>query len=184
MPPASFRFHLTTFGDGQNVDTLAIGYVIPAISAHSGLAPVRQCSCRAYYESRSGIYINRAAAFFDFREGMQCEGGNVTIFQPHPTPLLLFPTGYLQGISTLLPFHEGWYDADGTDGASGIEVGCASTCEVELGGAETVVAVDDAEDEFGTVEAGLDVGTPVAAVRAVIEVVGVHEAASGKEDTL
>ena len=27
---------------------LALGYVIPAIRAHSGLAPVRQCSCRAY----------------------------------------------------------------------------------------------------------------------------------------
>ena len=41
LPPASFRFHLT-------MDTLALGYVIPAIRAHSGLAPVRQCSCRAY----------------------------------------------------------------------------------------------------------------------------------------
>lgn len=30
-------------------DTLALGYVIPAIRAHSGLTPVRQCSCRAYY---------------------------------------------------------------------------------------------------------------------------------------
>ena len=30
------------------MDTLALGYVIPAIRAHSGLAPVRQRSCRAY----------------------------------------------------------------------------------------------------------------------------------------
>ena len=37
----SFRFHLT-------MDTLALGYVIPTIRAHSGLAPVRQCSCRTY----------------------------------------------------------------------------------------------------------------------------------------
>ena len=41
MPPASFRFQLT-------MDTLALGYVIPAIRAYSGLPPVRQCSCRAY----------------------------------------------------------------------------------------------------------------------------------------
>ena len=46
MPPASFRFQLT-------MDTLALGYVIPAIRAYSGLAPVRQCSCRAYYEKRA-----------------------------------------------------------------------------------------------------------------------------------
>ncbi|MBO4905457.1 MAG: hypothetical protein J5486_00280, partial [Bacteroidaceae bacterium] len=43
LPPASFRFRLAT-------DTLALGYVIPAIRAHSELAPVRQCSCRAYIE--------------------------------------------------------------------------------------------------------------------------------------
>ena len=41
MPLASFRFHLT-------MNTLAFSYVIPAIRAYSGLAPVRQCSCRAY----------------------------------------------------------------------------------------------------------------------------------------
>ena len=29
----------------------ALGYVIPTIRAHSGLAPVRQCSCRAYEKS-------------------------------------------------------------------------------------------------------------------------------------
>ena len=32
LPPASFRFHLT-------MDTLALGYAIPAIRARSGLAP-------------------------------------------------------------------------------------------------------------------------------------------------
>ena len=32
------------------MDTLALGYVIPAIRAHSGLTPVRQSSCRAYQE--------------------------------------------------------------------------------------------------------------------------------------
>ena len=30
------------------MNTLAVGYVIPAIRAYSGLTPVRQCSCRAY----------------------------------------------------------------------------------------------------------------------------------------
>ncbi|OUP31963.1 hypothetical protein B5F25_10290 [Bacteroides sp. An19] len=35
------------------MDTLALGYVIPAIRAHSGLTPVRQCSCRAYYIKKS-----------------------------------------------------------------------------------------------------------------------------------
>ena len=34
------------------MDTLALGYVIPAIRAHSGLAPVRQRSCRAYREGQ------------------------------------------------------------------------------------------------------------------------------------
>ena len=29
------------------MNTLALGYVIPAIRAYSGVAPVRQCSCRA-----------------------------------------------------------------------------------------------------------------------------------------
>ena len=32
------------------MDTLALGYTIPAIRACSGLSPVRQCSCRAYWE--------------------------------------------------------------------------------------------------------------------------------------
>ena len=40
---ASFRFHLA-------MDTLALGYSLPAIRVASGLAPVRQCSCRAYQE--------------------------------------------------------------------------------------------------------------------------------------
>ena len=44
------------------MDTLALGYVIPAIRAYSGLAPVRQCSCRAYYlnatENVYGIISN------------------------------------------------------------------------------------------------------------------------------
>ena len=34
------------------MNTLALGYVIPAIRAYSGLAPVRQCSCRAYTKKR------------------------------------------------------------------------------------------------------------------------------------
>ena len=42
-----FRFRLAT-------DTLALGYVIPAIMAHSGgLTPVRHCSCRAYNRIRN-----------------------------------------------------------------------------------------------------------------------------------
>ena len=44
LPPASSRFHLA-------MDTLAIGYAIPAIRAHSGLSPVRHCSCQAYTPS-------------------------------------------------------------------------------------------------------------------------------------
>ena len=34
LPPASFGFHLA-------MNTLALGYVIPAIRAYSGLPPVR-----------------------------------------------------------------------------------------------------------------------------------------------
>ena len=45
---ASFRFHLA-------MNTLAVGYVIPAIRAYSGLAPIRQCSCRAYYEKKDNF---------------------------------------------------------------------------------------------------------------------------------
>ena len=52
MPPASFRFHLT-------MNTLAFGYVIPAIRAYSGLPPVRKCSCRAYQEQRAAKNITR-----------------------------------------------------------------------------------------------------------------------------
>ena len=39
------------------MDTLALGYVIPAIRAHSGLAPVRQCSCRAYQKDSLRIAL-------------------------------------------------------------------------------------------------------------------------------
>ena len=48
MPPASFRFHLT-------MNTLTLGYVIPAIRAYSGLAPARQCSCRAYRKKENTL---------------------------------------------------------------------------------------------------------------------------------
>ena len=34
------------------MDTLALGYAIPAIRTHSGLAPVRPCSCRAYHKKK------------------------------------------------------------------------------------------------------------------------------------
>ena len=44
----SFRFHLTSIDDGQNADTLTLGYAIPAVRGHWGLAPVRHYSCRAY----------------------------------------------------------------------------------------------------------------------------------------
>ena len=41
------------------MDTLALGYSLPAIRVASGLAPVRQCSCRAYQKigpvSRQGL---------------------------------------------------------------------------------------------------------------------------------
>ena len=39
---------VAAMGFNLTMDTLAFGYVIPAIRAYSGLAPVRQCSCRAY----------------------------------------------------------------------------------------------------------------------------------------
>ncbi|WP_231564433.1 hypothetical protein, partial [Hoylesella timonensis] len=35
---------------------LALGYVIPAIRAYSGLPPVRKCSCRAY--TKDGVCRN------------------------------------------------------------------------------------------------------------------------------
>ena len=35
------------------------GYVIPAIRAHSGLTPVRQCSCRAYIKRPSSYHRGR-----------------------------------------------------------------------------------------------------------------------------
>ena len=44
------------------MDTLALGYAIPAIRAHSGLAPVRQCSCRAY--NRKQQDLKKAPAAF------------------------------------------------------------------------------------------------------------------------
>ena len=58
LPPASFRFHLAT-------DTLAIGYVIPAIRVHSGLAPFRHCSCRAYIISIQSLFWTRIGWFFE-----------------------------------------------------------------------------------------------------------------------
>ena len=39
------------------MNTLAFGYVIPAIRAYSGLAPVRQCSCRAYNEKSAQLVV-------------------------------------------------------------------------------------------------------------------------------
>jgi len=39
------------------MNTLAFGYVIPAIRAYSGLAPVRQCSCRAYNRKEQNFDI-------------------------------------------------------------------------------------------------------------------------------
>ena len=38
------------------MNTLAFSYVIPAIRAYSGLAPVRQCSCRAYKKGAPTSY--------------------------------------------------------------------------------------------------------------------------------
>ena len=35
---------------GMGMDALALGYSLPTIRAVSGLAPVRQYSCRAYYD--------------------------------------------------------------------------------------------------------------------------------------
>ena len=66
LPTASFRFHLT-------MNTLALGYVIPAIRAYSGLAPVRQCSCRAYNK--------KSCKSFDLQDSAEREG-----FEP-PVPL-------------------------------------------------------------------------------------------------
>ena len=56
LPPASFRFHLT-------METLALGCVIPAIRAHSGLAPVRHCSCRAYMKTSPLIMVYGDSSF-------------------------------------------------------------------------------------------------------------------------
>ena len=54
-------------------NTLALGYVIPAIRAYSGLSPVRQCSCRAYKE--------KSCKSFDLQDSAEREG-----FEP-PVPL-------------------------------------------------------------------------------------------------
>ena len=43
--------------------TLAFGYVIPAIRAYSGLAPVGQCSCRAYTKKAVAYSLRSATAF-------------------------------------------------------------------------------------------------------------------------
>ena len=48
LPPASFRFHLT-------MDTLALGYMLPVIRAHSGLSPVRACPCWAYQKAGNSL---------------------------------------------------------------------------------------------------------------------------------
>ena len=40
------------------MNTLALGYAIPAIRACSGLSPVRQCSCRAYYEKARSLFCH------------------------------------------------------------------------------------------------------------------------------
>ena len=45
------------------MNTLAFGYVIPAIRAYSGLAPVRQCSCRAYIKKASIPFREKMLAF-------------------------------------------------------------------------------------------------------------------------
>ena len=44
------------------MNTLAVGYVIPAIRAYSGLTPVRQCSCRAY-SKQSTIFQKQSTVF-------------------------------------------------------------------------------------------------------------------------
>ena len=46
------------------MNTLAFGYVIPAIRAYSGLPPVRQCSCRAYYKATANIRNEYSRLFF------------------------------------------------------------------------------------------------------------------------
>ena len=43
------------------MDTLAFGYVIPAIRAYSELAPIRQCLCRAY--NAKSVQLNELHAF-------------------------------------------------------------------------------------------------------------------------
>lgn len=45
------------------MDTLALGYVIPAIRAYSGLAPVRQCSCRAYNAKKEAYRVMTSFLF-------------------------------------------------------------------------------------------------------------------------
>ena len=37
------------------MDTLAFGYMLPVIRAHSGLSPVRTYPCWAYYNTRQDI---------------------------------------------------------------------------------------------------------------------------------
>ena len=54
------------------MNTLALGYVIPAIRAYSGLAPVRQCSCRAYYQ--------KGVAFVGMRHLFGCFSIKILLF--------------------------------------------------------------------------------------------------------
>ena len=48
------------------MNTLAFGYVIPAIRAYSELAPVRQCSCRAYTNKGKQPVFGRSPLFVVF----------------------------------------------------------------------------------------------------------------------
>ena len=78
MPPASFRFHLT-------MNTLALGYVIPAIRVYSGLAPVRQCSCRAYTKKAAKLRDESCGTMLF----MLVKGNNIKVF-----PTLKLPKRY------------------------------------------------------------------------------------------
>ena len=53
----SYRFQLT-------MDTLAFGYVISTIRAYSGLAPVIQCSCRAYEKDNGTLELSSQGTLF------------------------------------------------------------------------------------------------------------------------
>ena len=70
------------------MDTFALGCVISAIRAHSGLAPVRQCSCRAYHKEGTPPIFGVPSFFYLYHSVYQHFTHPYTAFQPPTHPSL------------------------------------------------------------------------------------------------